>query len=83
MIVGKVRALSEEIRDRCKRTKAGAVLSTAIAITLAAKALLLCSDMFFCYEPFCPSLHDFRQRLFMEPSIEKAPRPIISISINK
>ena len=66
MIAGKVRVLFEEIRDRCKRKGTGAVLPATNAITLVAKVLLLCSDLFFCYEPLCPSLHDFRQRLFME-----------------
>jgi hypothetical protein len=66
MIARENRALSEGIRDRCKRTGTGTVLPTGKPIKLASNSLLSYSYLFFCYEPLCPSLRDFRERLFME-----------------
>ena len=66
MIARENRALLEGIRDRCKRTGTGAVLPTGMSIKLASDALLSYPYLFFCYEPLCPSLRDFRERLFME-----------------
>ncbi len=74
MIVRENRALSEGIRDRCQRTGTGAVLPIGKPIKLAANLLLSCPYLFFCYEPLCPSLRDFRERLFMQRFNRKTSR---------
>jgi hypothetical protein len=77
MIARENRALFEGIRDRCKRTGTGVVLPTGKPIKLASNALLSYPYLFFCYEPLCPSLRDFREQLFMERFDRKSsPTPI-------
>jgi hypothetical protein len=64
MISRQYRALSECIRDRCKRTGTGKVLRIAEKFNSIANLLLKIPLLFFCYEPLCIRLR--RTRIWRE-----------------
>jgi len=65
MIARENRALSEWIRDRCKRTGIGKILLIAKPLRLQQTYCDNIPLLFFCYEPLSMSLRGFCGRLFI------------------